>query len=73
MKLSLVPSQDQRIVFYGAGSAGIGVANQIVQVMLEKETGLTLEEARKRFYFVDTRGLVTLNRGGELQQHKVPH
>lgn len=36
MKLAGVPSQEQRIVFYGAGSAGIGVANQIVEVCTKK-------------------------------------
>jgi malate dehydrogenase (oxaloacetate-decarboxylating)(NADP+) len=31
-KLSGIPYKDQRVVFLGAGSAGIGVADQIVEV-----------------------------------------
>jgi len=73
VKTSGVSFKDQRIVFLGAGSAGIGVADQIADVMVTAEEGLTLEEARKRFYFVDSQGLVTTNRGGKLQSHKVPY
>lgn len=40
--------------------------------MVAQEKGLTVEEARKRFFFVDSQGLVTTNRGGTLQSHKVP-
>ena len=39
--------------------------------MVESEKGLTIEEARKRFYFVDSQGLVTTTRPGKLQSHKV--
>jgi malate dehydrogenase (oxaloacetate-decarboxylating) len=49
---------DQRVVVYGAGSAGLGIARQIrdAMVILDK---LTKEEATKRFYLVDRDGLVT--------------
>ena len=44
----------------------------ISQVMVASDPELTVEEARKRFYFVDSQGLVTTNRGGSpLQSHKV--
>jgi len=64
---------DQRLVFLGAGSAGIGVADMIVSTMLQEEPGLTAEEVRRRFWFVDSRGLVTSNRGDKLEVHKVPY
>ncbi|KAA8563744.1 hypothetical protein EYC84_011762 [Monilinia fructicola] len=48
-----VPIKDQRAVFMGAGSAGVGVAQQIVQ-FFQKE-GLTEDEARRCFWFVDTK------------------
>jgi malate dehydrogenase (oxaloacetate-decarboxylating)(NADP+) len=53
----------------GAGSASVGVANNIVAVMMEKAR-ISREEALKRFYFVDSKGLVTMNRES-LEPHKV--
>ncbi|CEG73775.1 Putative Malic enzyme [Rhizopus microsporus] len=67
---SRVDPRDHRIVFYGAGSAAIGVARQI-QTYFEAELGMTEEEARKVFWIVDSKGLVTLDRGDRLAQHKV--
>ena len=37
----------------GAGSAGVGVAKQIVEYFIKE--GLTEDEARKCFWFVDTK------------------
>lgn len=34
---------------------------------------MTLEQARQRFYFVDSKGLVTKQRPGELERHKLPY
>ncbi|CAO3670104.1 unnamed protein product [Rhizopus stolonifer] len=62
--------KDHRIVFYGAGSAAIGVGRQI-QYYFQKEHGLSEQEARKMFWIVDSKGLVTLDRGDKLPQHKV--
>jgi malate dehydrogenase (oxaloacetate-decarboxylating)(NADP+) len=45
--------KDQRAVFMGAGSAGVGVAKQIVEYFMKE--GLTEEQARKCFWFVDTK------------------
>eukprot|EP01104_Vermistella_antarctica_P006727 TRINITY_DN17431_c0_g1_i1.p1 TRINITY_DN17431_c0_g1~~TRINITY_DN17431_c0_g1_i1.p1 ORF type:complete len:587 (-),score=155.37 TRINITY_DN17431_c0_g1_i1:51-1757(-) len=58
-------------VFYGAGSAGVGVADVIVAMM--QEEGLSKHDALRRFWFVDSRGLVTNNRGDTLAEHKVPY
>lgn len=70
-KVSGIHMKDQKIVFFGAGSAGIGVADCIVSIM--ERHGMTKEEARRRFYFVDTKGLVTSNRGDKLQSYKLPY
>ncbi|KAL7310288.1 hypothetical protein PS15m_009805 [Mucor circinelloides] len=67
---SNIPLSDHRIVFYGAGSAAIGVARQI-QEYLELEHGLTEEQAKKVFYICDSKGLVTADRGDRLAEHKV--
>ncbi len=49
--------KDQRIVFLGAGSAGCGIAEQIIAQM--KREGLSDEEARANIFLLDSRGLVT--------------
>ncbi|KAF8650149.1 hypothetical protein AX16_005384 [Volvariella volvacea WC 439] len=61
------PLTDHRILFFGAGSAGIGVAKQLVSFFTLQ--GLSEEEAKSRIYTVDSRGLITADRKG-LQEHK---
>ena len=48
---------DQRLVVYGAGTAGTGMADQISAAM--ERDGLSREEARKRVWLIDINGLVT--------------
>ncbi|MCE9664126.1 NAD-dependent malic enzyme [Halomonas sp. M5N1S17] len=48
---------DQRVVFVGAGSAGCGIAEQVVVAM--QGEGLSEREARGRVFMVDREGLVT--------------
>ncbi|MFL2019840.1 malolactic enzyme [Weissella hellenica] len=47
---------DQTYITYGAGSAGVGIANRVLQEFIN--AGLTAEEARKHFYLVDRQGLL---------------
>jgi malate dehydrogenase (oxaloacetate-decarboxylating) len=49
--------RDQTVVFLGAGSAGCGIAEQIIAQM--KSEGLSDEEARQRIFMVDRFGLLT--------------
>ena len=51
--------RDQKVAFLGAGSAGCGIAEQIVAQMVAE--GLTDAEARDRIYMVDRFGLLTDN------------
>ncbi|KAL8769323.1 MAG: hypothetical protein Q9209_004705 [Squamulea sp. 1 TL-2023] len=69
VKKSGVPVKSQRAVFMGAGSAGVGVAKQIVQYFVQE--GLTEQQARECFWLVDTKGLVTNDRGDQLAEHKI--
>lgn len=69
VKLSGIPIKDHRIVFFGAGSAAVGVAKQIAHQMVLH--GMTKEEALSKFWLVDSAGLVTSTREGKLQEHKV--
>lgn len=52
----------------GAGSAGVGVAKQLVEYYTKR--GLSEAAARDKFWLVDTKGLVTKDRGDRLADHK---
>ncbi|RLM25752.1 NAD-dependent malic enzyme [Brenneria alni] len=49
--------RDQTVVFLGAGSAGCGIAEQIIAQM--KSEGLSEDEARAQVFMVDRFGLLT--------------
>ncbi|KAL9101843.1 MAG: hypothetical protein Q9163_002946 [Psora crenata] len=68
VKQSGVRTKNQRLVFLGAGSAGVGVAKQIVEFFMRE--GLTEDEARRCFWLVDSKGLVTHDRDDKLADHK---
>jgi malate dehydrogenase (oxaloacetate-decarboxylating)(NADP+) len=59
---------DHRVLFLGAGEAGMGIADNIVAVLMEE--GLSKAEARKRIWFVDSKGLIVKSREG-LVEHKL--
>ena len=62
---------DQTFLFFGAGEAGVGIAN-LVSEAISRETGGTLDDARTRVFLVDSQGLVTSARG-DLAAHKAPY
>jgi malate dehydrogenase (oxaloacetate-decarboxylating) len=51
------PLRNQRVIIFGAGAAGIGVADQIRDAMVRE--GLSNEDAASRFWCVDRQGLLT--------------
>jgi malate dehydrogenase (oxaloacetate-decarboxylating) len=51
-----------RIVIYGAGSAGIGIADQLTAALVAG--GLSAAEARARFWAVDRHGLIVAGADG---------
>jgi malate dehydrogenase (oxaloacetate-decarboxylating) len=54
------PLRDQEVVILGAGSASTGVADYMAQAMMSD--GLSEEEARRRFWIVNTGGLLHTDR-----------
>ncbi|HLJ48152.1 MAG TPA: NAD-dependent malic enzyme [Bryobacteraceae bacterium] len=65
------PLRHQRIVIFGAGTAGIGVADQIRDAMVRE--GLSEEEAATRFWCVDQKGLLTTDMAAQLRDHQVSY
>ncbi|KAL1716761.1 hypothetical protein EV715DRAFT_292946 [Schizophyllum commune] len=49
---------EQRIVIYGAGTAGLGIATQLRDAMVAID-GASVEDATRRFYCIDRPGLLT--------------
>lgn len=63
------PLTNQRILFFGAGSAGIGIANLIVSAMQMK--GLSQDAARSRIFMFDIDGLLEPSRADLSEVQKV--
>ena len=57
LKVTKQAFAEQRLVVYGAGTAGTGMADQISAAM--ERDGLSREEAKKRVWLIDRNGLVT--------------
>lgn len=60
LKVSGCRLRDQQIVFLGAGSAAIGVADYLCSAMVSE--GLSQPEARERFWMADSKGLLHTGR-----------
>ena len=48
---------DQRVMVFGAGTAGAGIAHQIYEEFMQQ--GLSSDEAKQHIYLVDKQGLLT--------------
>jgi malate dehydrogenase (oxaloacetate-decarboxylating) len=56
MRVAKTRAGEQRVVIFGAGTAGVGIADQIREVMVRDR--LSEEEATRRFWCVDKQGLL---------------
>jgi malate dehydrogenase (oxaloacetate-decarboxylating) len=56
-EITNLPLHQHRILIYGAGSAGTGIADQMVDAMMRQ--GLSKNEAYQRFWLIDRQGLIT--------------
>ncbi|HUI59261.1 MAG TPA: NAD-dependent malic enzyme, partial [Steroidobacteraceae bacterium] len=65
------PLRNQRVVIFGAGTAGIGIAEQIRDAMVRE--GLSKEDAATRFWCVDRQGLLTSDMAGQLRDFQVKY
>jgi malate dehydrogenase (oxaloacetate-decarboxylating)(NADP+) len=70
MKIKKQKFSDQKILFLGAGSAGIGIADLIVSVMVQE--GLSLKDAQARISLFDINGLLEPSRK-DLQDFQKPY
>ena len=60
--------RDQRILFFGAGEAGIGIGNLVVAALMDE--GFSESEACARCWFLDSKGLIVKSRS-DLASRKV--
>jgi malate dehydrogenase (oxaloacetate-decarboxylating)(NADP+) len=68
LRVTKKPLKEQRILFLGAGEAGIGIGDLIASAMVDE--GMTLQAARRNCWFFDSKGLVVEGRAG-LAEHKL--
>jgi malate dehydrogenase (oxaloacetate-decarboxylating) len=65
------PMRNQRVVIFGAGTAGIGIADQIRDSMVRE--GLPKEDASRRFWCVDKHGLLTTDSADPLLDYQATY
>jgi malate dehydrogenase (oxaloacetate-decarboxylating) len=62
---------NQRVVIFGAGTAGMGIADQIRDAMTRE--GMSTQEACRRMWCVDAQGLLTDDMGDRLRDYQAPY
>jgi len=63
--------RDQTVVVHGAGTAGVGIADALQQVMVSD--GLSPAEATGRFYALGSKGLLHSDYPGTLRDFQIPY
>jgi malate dehydrogenase (oxaloacetate-decarboxylating) len=65
------PMRNQRVVIFGAGTAGLGIADQIRDAMIRE--GLPREQASAHFWLVDADGLLIDDMGDRVHDYQAPY
>ncbi|MCD4690834.1 NAD-dependent malic enzyme, partial [bacterium] len=68
LRISKQKLTEQKLLFLGAGEAGMGCGNQIVAAMMSD--GLSEKEARSRCWFFDVHGLIVKGRDSLSGEHQ---
>jgi malate dehydrogenase (oxaloacetate-decarboxylating) len=63
--------RNQRVVIFGAGIAGTGIADVLRDAMIG--AGLPAEEAARRFWCVDVHGLIVNDMGDRMKDHQAAY
>jgi malate dehydrogenase (oxaloacetate-decarboxylating) len=70
IKVTGVPMRAQKLVVFGAGTAGVGIADQIRDAMIRD--GASPEQAAAQVWLVDTQGLLTSDLA-DLRDYQQPY
>lgn len=72
LKATNTKLSDHTFLFQGAGEASIGIAN-LIAMAIEKREGIPIQEAMKKIWLKDSRGLIVKDRPtGGISEHKAP-
>jgi len=70
VKVTGVPMREQKLVVFGAGTAGVGIADQLHDAMIRD--GATPEQATAQVWLIDKQGLLTSGMTG-LRDYQQPY
>lgn len=65
------PLRSHRVVIFGFGTAGVGIADRMRSAMMRE--GLSKEDATRRFWCVDRQGLLTTDMSERLPGHQAEY
>jgi malate dehydrogenase (oxaloacetate-decarboxylating) len=71
MRVCGTPLRNQRVVIFGAGTAGVGIADQIRDAMFRE--GASEDEVARRFWLVDVPGLLVDDMGDRLRDFQMKY
>jgi malate dehydrogenase (oxaloacetate-decarboxylating) len=70
VKVTGIPMRDQKVVIFGAGTAGLGIADQIRDAMVAD--GATVEQATSQIWPIDKQGLL-FDDMDDLRDFQIPY
>lgn len=71
LRITGQPLAAQRLLFHGAGEAGLGIAGLLVRALVR--SGVPESEARRACWFMDSKGLIVQSRVESLSLQKRPY